>query len=106
MIEGMVAKLKEEAGEEAEHKAWCEKEMTKNKAKRDKKSSQVDTLKAEVEETKSTISSMASSISEISQEQAELSEAMADSTAIRNKEKSRNLATIKDAEKGRDAVKQ
>jgi hypothetical protein len=37
MIKTLLTKLKEEAADESDHKAWCDKELNKNKMKRDKK---------------------------------------------------------------------
>ena len=37
----MITKLTEEAGEEAEHKAWCDGELQENKQTRDTKTSEV-----------------------------------------------------------------
>jgi outer membrane murein-binding lipoprotein Lpp len=106
MIKELLSKLKEEAAAEADHKAWCDKELNKNKLKRERKASQVSTLTAEVDNLQSTIQSMASEIAQLSKEQAELAQAMAESTEWRQKEKTRNTATIKDASEARDAVKQ
>jgi hypothetical protein len=106
MIKDLLAKLKEEAAAEADHKAWCDKELNKNKLKRERKTSQVSTLTAEVDNVASSIQSMAAEIAELSKEQAELAKAMAESTEWRGKEKTKNLATIKDAQEARAAVKQ
>jgi len=105
MIKALLTKLKEEAADEADHKAWCDKELNKNKLKREKRSSKVNTLTAEVEELDSSISSMAATIAELSKEQAELAKAMSDATELRGKEKTKNLATIKDAQAAKSAVK-
>ena len=45
----MITKLTEEAGEEAEHKAWCDTEMATNKHTRDAKTEEADTLSAEID---------------------------------------------------------
>jgi len=105
MIKGLLTKLKEEAAEESDHKAWCDTELKKNKMKRDKKTTQVNTLAAEVEELNSSIQSMAATIAELSKEQAELAKAMSDATGLRQNEKTKNLATIQDSEAARTAVK-
>merc|ERR1719424_2769690 len=42
MIKDLVAKLKEEAAAEAEHKAWCDEQLKANKLKRQKKTSKVN----------------------------------------------------------------
>jgi hypothetical protein len=106
MIRSLLEKLKEEAASEADHKSWCDKELKKNKMKRNKKESQVNTLTAEVEQFESDISTMGATIAELSKEQAELAKAMSEATELRNKEKAKNLATIKDAEAANAAVKQ
>jgi len=105
MIKALLTKLKEEAAEEADHKAWCDTELKKNKMKRDKKTTQVNTLTAEVEELNSEIQSMGATIAELSKEQAELAKAMSEATGLRQKEKATNVATIQDAEAAKTAVK-
>jgi len=106
MIKALLSKMKQEAAEEADHKAWCDTELKKNKMKRDKKTSQVGTLTAEVEEYDSSIQTMAADMAELSKEQAELAKAMTEATEFRGKEKAKNVATIKDAQAARNAVKQ
>merc|ERR1719377_446410 len=46
MIQEMIEKLVEEAQKEASHKAFCDKEMSETKAKRDDKQGELDTLNA------------------------------------------------------------
>jgi len=105
MIKNLLVKLKEEAAEEADHKAWCDTELKKNKMKRNKRTSKVGTLTAEVEQMDSEITTMGATIAELSKEQAELGGAMAKATELRQKEKTTNLATVKDATAARSAVK-
>merc|ERR1719146_589909 len=50
MIKDMIAKLIEEANEEAEHKGFCDTELGSNKQTRDTKTEESDTLKATIEE--------------------------------------------------------
>merc|ERR1719327_552687 len=50
MIKDMIFKLMEEANEEAEHKGFCDTELTTNKQTRDTKSEDAATLKAEMEQ--------------------------------------------------------
>merc|ERR1719375_1767249 len=47
MIKDLIYKLMEEARQEAEHKGWCDTELTTNKQTRDKKSADIESLKAE-----------------------------------------------------------
>merc|ERR1719221_2085241 len=106
MIKALLARLKEEASAEAEHKAWCDEQLHNNKLKREKKTSRVNMLTADIEETTENIESMAGKIKTLAEEQAALAKAMAEATEQRQKEKAENEDTIKDAEGGSEATKQ
>merc|ERR1719454_1816539 len=105
MIEDLVAKLKEEAAAEADHKAWCDAQLKKNKLKRNERTAAVNKLTAEVARLASSIETMGSKIDTLVKEQAELAKAMAEATEFRKKEKATNLDTIADAQAGASAVK-
>jgi len=105
MIEDLVAKLKEEAAAEAEHKAWCDEQLHNNKIKREKKTAKVNKLTAEIEMLTEQIASMAKKIATLAKEQAELTKAMEEATAQRTTEKATNTETMKDAAAGEEATK-
>jgi hypothetical protein len=105
MIEDLVAKLKEEAAAEAEHKEWCDEQLHDNKLKREKKTAQVNKLTAEIEALNEDIASMAKKIQTLKDEQAELTLAMSKATTQREKEKATNTDTMKDAAAGEAATK-
>jgi len=105
MIKDLVAKLKEEAAAEAEHKAWCDEQLGANKIKREKKTSKVNKLTASVEGLAEDIDSMGKKIATLSKEQAELTKAMSEATAQRSTEKAKNTETMKEAAAGEEAVK-
>merc|ERR1719401_2579339 len=105
MIEDLLAKLKEEAAAEAEHKAWCDEQLHNNKIKRDKKTAQVKKLTAEIEAVTEEIAAMAKKIATLAKEQAELTKAMEEATAQRTTEKAINEETMKDAAAGEEATK-
>jgi len=106
MIQDLVAKLKEEAAAEADHKQWCDAQLKANKIKREKKTSKVNKLTATVESLTETVKSMGEKIATLSKEQAELAKAMSDATAQRQSEKTLNTQAMKDAQAGEDATKQ
>merc|ERR1711937_159538 len=85
MIEDLIAKLKEEAAAEAEHKAWCDEQLHNNKIKREKKTTKVNKLTAGVDMLTEEITSMAEKIKKLANEQAALTKAMAEATAQRTK---------------------
>merc|ERR1740121_1020088 len=105
MIEDLLAKLKEDAAAEADHKAWCDEQLKKNKLKRNERTAAVNKLTAEVAQYASDIETMGAKIDLLVKEQAELAKAMAEATDFRTKEKATNLDTIADAQAGASAVK-
>merc|ERR1719399_848388 len=106
MIKDLVYKLMEEAREEAEHKGWCDTELTTNKQTRDKKSADVASLKAEIEELTAEIAKLTQDISDLQAAVKELDEAMAKATEDRTASKEKNQTTIKDAKEAQEAVSQ
>merc|ERR1719264_1213220 len=104
MIEDLIAKLKEEANAEAQHKQWCDEQLKANKLKRNKKTTKVDELTAAIEELDGKIKETGDTITRLIAEQAELAKAMKEATAQREKEKAKNLDTIADAKAGKAAV--
>jgi len=106
MIKDLVYKLMEEAREEAEHKGWCDTELTTNQQTRDKKSADVESLKAEIEELTAEIAKLTQDISDLQAAVKELDEAMAKATEDRTASKEKNQATIKDAKEAQEAVAQ
>merc|ERR1719156_456305 len=106
MIKDLVYKLMEEAREEAEHKGWCDTELTTNKQTRDKKTADIESLKAEIEELTAEIAKLTQDISDLQAAVKELDEAMAKATEDRTASKEKNQATIKDAKEAQEAVSQ
>jgi len=105
MIEGLLAKLKEEAAAEADHKQWCDEQLKENKLKRNKQTAAVERLTATVQEMTGQIDDMAAKIATLLKEQEELTKAMGEYTESRQAEKKENLAIIADAKAGNAAVK-
>merc|ERR1719199_2274467 len=106
MIKEMVVKLMEEANEEAEHKGWCDTELSTNEQTRKEKTSSVEILTAEVDELEATIGQLAQEITELTQSVADLDAAIAEATSIREAEKAKNAETVKDAKAAQVAVSQ
>merc|ERR1719262_1190133 len=99
MIKDMIIKLTEEATEEAEHKGFCDTELTTNKQTRDYKTEESNSLKAEIEK-------LTADIAQGSAEIAAIDAAVAKATEERTAEKEKNTATIADAKAGQAAVAQ
>merc|ERR1719267_385130 len=96
----------EEANEEAEHKGWCDTELSTNEQTRKEKTAAVETLHAEIDELEASIAKLAEEITELTEAVAALDAAMAKATKLREEEKAKNAATIKDATEAQTAVEQ
>jgi len=105
MITELLDKMKAEAKEEAEHKAYCDKELKGNKLVRDQKTTHVEKLQAEVQSLDAAIQKYVDEITDAVSEQASLSKAMEEATNQRSEEKDENLKTITDSGAGAEAVK-
>jgi predicted nucleic acid-binding Zn-ribbon protein len=104
MIKDLIVRLMEEANEEAEHKGWCDTELSTNKQTREEKTSAVETLHAEIDELEASIQTLTQEIEDLAKAIEELDKAMAEATELRQQEKAENLATIKDAKEAQTAV--
>jgi len=106
MIKDLIVRLMEEANEEAEHKGWCDTELSTNEQTRKEKTSAVESLHANIDELEASIAKLTEDIAELTKAVSELDAAMAKSTSLRNEEKTKNTATISDAQEAQTAVAQ
>lgn len=104
MIEELIKKLIAEATAEAEQKGFCDKELGTNKITRDKLNSEIDELTAAIDEGNALITQLTADIAKLTGEVADLDAAMKEATEMREAEKAKNAATIKDATEALDAV--
>jgi len=106
MIKDLIVRLMEEANEEAEHKGWCDTELSTNEQTRKEKTEAVETLHAEIDQLEASIAKLTEDISELTKAVAELDAAMAKATKLRQAEKATNTETIADSEAAQTAVAQ
>merc|ERR1719327_1958801 len=104
MIKELIVKLMEEAGAEANHKAFCDTELATNAQTRKEKTEDVETLTAEIDELQASIAQLSEEIKELTDAVAALDAAMAEATKIRHEEKAKNTETIADAVSAQKAV--
>jgi len=104
LIQELIDRLITEAGNEATHKGWCDKELGTNKHTRETKSAEVDTLTSTIDGLDSDIKSLAKDITKKTGEVTKLEAAVAEFTKKRTKEKAENAAAVKDAEEGQKAI--
>jgi len=102
----LIVRLLEEANEEAEHKGWCDTELSTNDQTRKEKTEAVEGLHAEIDETEASIAKLTKEVSDLSGQIQELDAAVAKATTLRNDEKAKNEETIKDSKEAQVAVEQ
>merc|ERR1719409_1395513 len=91
MIKDLIVKLMEEATAEAEHKGWCDTELTTNKQSHDSLTEDINTLNAEIEDLNSEIAQLTQRIEDLTAEVAELESQMASATEDRLAAKAKNV---------------
>jgi len=106
MIKDLIVRLMEEANEEAEHKGWCDTELSTNEQTRKEKTNAVETLHAEIDQLEASIAKLTEDITDLTEAVAALDTAMATATTVRQEEKATNEATIKDSGDAQTAVAQ
>merc|ERR1719478_559386 len=89
MIKDLIVRLMEEANEEAEHKGWCDTELSTNEQTRKEKTSAVETLHAEIDMLEASIAKLTEDLAMLTKDLAELDAAMADATKLREEEKAK-----------------
>merc|ERR1719428_160208 len=99
-------KLTQEATEEAEHKGFCDTELSTNQQTRDSKTAEVDELTATIEGLAAKCAKLSKEITELSADIAALDAAVAKATTQREEEKAKNAATLADAQGAIAAVTQ
>merc|ERR1719210_228119 len=104
MIKDLLVRLMEEANEEAEHKGWCDTELSTNEQTRKEKTDAVETLHAEIDQLQASIAKLTEEIGELTTAVADLQAAMAKNTKLRQEEKATNEQTIKDSGDAQAAV--
>jgi len=106
MIKDLIVRLMEEANEEAEHKGWCDTELSTNEQTRKEKTEGVEVLHAEIDQLQASIAKLSEDISELSKAVSDLNAEMATAVTLRQEEKVTNEQTIKDSGEAQTAVAQ
>jgi len=104
MIKELLAKLMEEAGEEADHKQWCDGELATNEQTRKEKTDAIEVLHAEIDRLSASIAKLNEEMSSLQKGIAEIDAAVAKATEIRQEEKATNEKTIADAQEAQAAI--
>merc|ERR1719460_2952110 len=104
MIQEMIEKLVAEAQKEASHKAFCDKEMSETKAKRDDKQSDLDDLNTKIDAATSKIAKLKEEIATLQGELGAIAKAQQEATAMRQEEAAAWKEAKADYESGVEGV--
>merc|ERR1719364_590092 len=104
MIQEMIEKLVAEAAKEAEHKAYCDKEMGETKVKKEDKTEEVEDLSVKIDKATSKIAKLKQEINTLMQELAKIAEEQQTADKIRAEEKAAWEAAEADFSSGLEGV--
>jgi len=97
LIQQLIDRLKAEETEEAQHKAWCDEELSTNEATRTSKTEEVEGLYAKIDKAEATSAQLKREIAELSTAVAEMRKELARLGALRGAEQNHNEEAIADA---------
>merc|ERR1719420_639673 len=106
MIQDMIEKLLEEEADEANHKGWCDEEISKTVKDRDYRLADIEALHASLEELNAREEKLTLEKAELEEQIATLNSDYSNQTAARADEKEENEETVTEAKDGVSAIKQ
>jgi len=105
LIEQMIARLIKEAAEEADHKAFCDKELADNTSKRDAHQAKVDTLSTRIEKAQAGVAKLKQEVSSLQSQLTVLAKSQKQMDAMRTQEREEFVEAKKDYQDGLDGVR-
>merc|ERR1719380_225433 len=86
LISEMIEKLEAEAAKEAAHKAFCDKEMSETKAKKEDKETELDDLSTKIDKATSKIAKLKEEVATLEKELGEIAAAQKKATELRQEQ--------------------
>merc|ERR1719160_74612 len=105
LIEDMIAQLLKEAEEEASHKAYCDKEMTETKAKKEELTDEITALTTKIDSMSAQSAQLKEEVATLSKELADLAKSQAEMDKVREEEKAAFDKNKPEMEEGLEGVK-
>merc|ERR1719443_33151 len=106
LIEDMIAKLVQEADQEATQKAFCDEEMSKSKASQAEKNMDLDKVRSRLDTAASKKADLQETVAEVQGEIADLDKATKEATSLRAEEKADYTKSAADFKDAAEAIEQ
>jgi len=106
LIESMIAKLEQQAQEEATHDAFCKEETTKSAKAKETKQSGVDKYQARIDEAKAGMDELKGEVATLSEEVSEIDASNKKATEMRNTENADYKKASTDYKESAEAITQ
>jgi len=106
LIDGLIVKLEKEAGEDQDHKKWCDKEYGDTKEKQDDLTATIESLSTKIDKASSTSMSLKDEVKETQAALAELMKSQAEANNVRSEQNALYVETKADLEQGLSGVRQ
>merc|ERR1719379_2759753 len=101
----MIEKLLKEAEEEASHKAYCDKEMSETKTKKDELGDEIEKLTAKIDQETAASAKLKDEVKVLQKELADLEKSQAEMDKIRQEENSEYKVNKEEMEQGLEGIK-
>jgi len=105
LITTMIEKLLKEAEEEAKKKAYCDKEMSETKAKKDEFETEIEDLTAKIDKMSAEAKKLKGEVAVLTKELADLEKSQAEADKLRLEEKASYEKNKAEMEEGLDGIK-
>merc|ERR1719265_2013096 len=105
LITDMIATLESEAEEDANQKAYCDKEMSETTAKKDELTAESDKLSTKIAQDKAASTKLKEEVATLQKELADMAKAKADADQLRSEEKATFEKNSAEMEMGIEGVK-
>jgi hypothetical protein len=105
LITDMIAQLMKEAEAEASHKAYCDEEMSKTKAKKDELNADIEKLTSKIDTASARSAGLKEDVKELQKELAELAEQQAEMDKVREDTHKAFVEAKADLEEGLEGIR-